>query len=167
MLPLDTNFVLWILHLLDWHVSERNSWFVLICCMCFKRDPKLLTINNSAIGLMCGCVYDWQWIINTELNILKLQSLIEWISFRRSVNVIHQGSHPLHDFHERNLPWENGKYSSRPYMTDVTFWSGQCLSSPIIMTPSVPDFPAKIASLLFCCWSRMHDFSRTFAWKYV
>ncbi len=28
-----------------------------------------------------------------------------------TLNVIHHGSHPLHDSHEGNLPWETNEYS--------------------------------------------------------
>ncbi len=40
---------------------------------------------------------------------MKLLSTIKTCIY--ALNLIHQGPHPLHDFHERNLPWETNKYS--------------------------------------------------------
>ncbi len=49
---------------------------------------------------------------------MKLLSTIYACS--EDLNAMHRGPHPLHDFHERNLPWENNK-SPRPYLTAVPF----------------------------------------------
>ena len=65
----------------------------------------------------------WNSPMDKTINVPNRQSmkLLSTIyAYSEDLNVMHQGSHPLHDFHERNLPWGTKTISPKPYLT-VTF----------------------------------------------